>query len=282
MVKISGNPFKKPDDSAKAKAERHTKRIRAYKGALYTYEPNEQNLPKGYKRVYGNRERGGANTGEKNSFLYDIFYNDRTQEYMVSFKGSKTALEWYHNIKGTVTPARPLTKGNVRGKIQSGFADAYEALYDELMSDVAKIPKSAKINFSGHSLGGAVAQLAAADMHNNGYHVKNLTTFGSPTAGDKEFMRRYPKFETNTRVVNPGDPVTVRRPGLFHVGRRFENKKKGESRGVLRTLSEILSKSTGGIFGGMDRMKRAHGEYDYTPVEEQAAEEVAMGTALDE
>lgn len=236
----------------KVETKRHAAKYQALKASKYSYDPNEENVPKGYRHLYSNRDNSGSNAkpylyqnyfnGETpQSNIYDIFYNHNRDEYMISFKGTSTGSEIYEDIKGVVTPARALSKGNVRGKIHSGFADTYEALYDDFKADLRKIPKGATVKLTGHSLGGAMAQLAAADLHNEGYRVKSLTTFGAPSVGNKEYMKRYPKLESNVRVVNEDDPVTNEIPGLHHVGRKHYHSR---NYGALSKLGNLLIRST--------------------------------------
>ena len=71
-----------------------------------------------------------------------------------------------------------------------------------------------KIWITGHSLGAALATLAA-DRYRN---VKGLYTYGSPRVGDKDFKKN---FRMNTyRFVNNNDIVTKVPPaGMYrHVG----------------------------------------------------------------
>ena len=246
----------------KEPVKRHSKRVRALKGAMYTYTPEDKNLPKGYKRIAGNREKGGGSG--KGDYLYDIFHNEKKGEYMVSFKGTTTGREWKTNLSGLVTPSRALKKGTVHGKLHSGFATSYESLHDQLEKDLEVIPKGAKIHVSGHSLGGAMAQVAAANMHHSGHYVNSLTTFGAPTVGNKEYMRRYPKFETNTRVVNQGDAVTIKVPGLHHIGRQVYHEKPASQKSHLQKIGDFVKK--GGVMGRLFSAGKdaaiAHTTYD--------------------
>jgi len=41
---------------------------------------------------------------------------------------------------------------------------------------------------TGHSLGGAIATLAVAELISKGIQVDNLYTFGSPRVGDSNFI----------------------------------------------------------------------------------------------
>lgn len=63
--------------------------------------------------------------------------------------------------------------------------------------------------FTGHSLGAALATLAAAFMAKEDIPVWGLYTFGSPRVGDEEFSRRFnEKLKRVWRIVNNADVVT--------------------------------------------------------------------------
>lgn len=60
---------------------------------------------------------------------------------------------------------------------------------------------------AGHSLGGALATLAALSLAERGLEVE-CVTFGSPKVGDEDFCRFFrSKVHRNARFVNKFDPV---------------------------------------------------------------------------
>lgn len=74
---------------------------------------------------------------------------------------------------------------------------------------------------TGHSLGGAIAQLAALDLASQGYNV-TLVTFGSPRVGDVQFADMLVKTVPRVyRVTHSRDPI-VHVPyvfmGFLHAG----------------------------------------------------------------
>lgn len=73
--------------------------------------------------------------------------------------------------------------GQVRGQVHLGFADALsDALYAHL---IAAIPQDVQqVWFTGHSLGAALATLAASRFG----RAARLYTFGSPRVGDAAFV----------------------------------------------------------------------------------------------
>jgi hypothetical protein len=97
------------------------------------------------------------------------------------------------------------------GMIHSGFSEAFDVVSQQVQTalndpDVAKKP----LFITGHSLGGALATIAAKRLtHNSG--IAGCYTFGSPRVGDTNWVAglRAPVY----RVVNAVDCVTMMPPG---------------------------------------------------------------------
>ena len=91
------------------------------------------------------------------------------------------------------------------GRVHSGFKSALDQVWGpvaERLKQLAKERPKRTFWFTGHSLGGALATLAAARYPG----LRGLYTFGSPLVGDAKFARtfRAPAF----RFVNNNDLVT--------------------------------------------------------------------------
>ncbi len=101
------------------------------------------------------------------------------------------------------------------GKVHRGFKNALDDIWDELSIHLKKLKrKGLKIWFGGHSLGAALATLAA-DRYP---YTAGVYTFGSPRVGDREFRIRY--RARAFRIVNNMDIVTKVPPRAYyrHVG----------------------------------------------------------------
>lgn len=102
------------------------------------------------------------------------------------------------------------------GRVHSGFKTALEEVWNVLQPEIARLQtQDVKIWLTGHSLGAALATLAADRLPD----VQGLYTFGSPRLGDRDFQAhfRVPAY----RVVN-GDDIVPTVPGkgpFLHVGR---------------------------------------------------------------
>ncbi|OHF02786.1 lipase [Colletotrichum orchidophilum] len=103
-------------------------------------------------------------------------------------------------------------------KVHTGFANGLDEIRDSLLASV-KSAKAANPSYTiiatGHSLGGAVVTIAAAELRRDGYPV-DIYTYGSPRVGNHAFVN----FVTNQpgaeyRVTHVDDPVPRLPPILF-------------------------------------------------------------------
>ena len=96
------------------------------------------------------------------------------------------------------------------GKVHQGFMDAYRQLKSPLMAKIKEHrTHNQPIWLTGHSLGGALAVIAAMDLSEKKFSVKGVYTFGQPRVGDAAFTSSYDKrFQGKSfRFVNKDDQV---------------------------------------------------------------------------
>ena len=103
-----------------------------------------------------------------------------------------------------------LVNSGHKGKVHNGFQKALDEVWKSLSDHIGKLGEGRKLWLTGHSLGAALATLAASRVKN----VQGVYTFGSPLVGDKKFKRNY---QAKTfRFVNNKDIVTQLPPkGLY-------------------------------------------------------------------
>lgn len=97
------------------------------------------------------------------------------------------------------------------GKIHKGFYEAYEAVESIIQARLNEKDITQKPLFiTGHSLGGALATIAAKRLVHQG-GISACYTFGSPRVGDEEWVSQIktPLY----RLVNAADCVTMLPPG---------------------------------------------------------------------
>ena len=140
---------------------------------------------------------------------------------VVAFRGSEARLrkgdsnigyifaDWMANFNFA---PEPWEQG---GNVHRGFKGALDEIWDGLENHISNLQKNnRKIWITGHSLGAALATLAA-DRYGN---IQGLYTYGSPRVGDRHFKE---DFNVNAyRFVNNSDIVTKVPPaGMYlHVG----------------------------------------------------------------
>ena len=102
------------------------------------------------------------------------------------------------------------------GNVHRGFKAALDEVWSEIENYISNLRKTnRKIWMTGHSLGAALATLAASRDPN----VQGLYTYGSPRVGDLDFKNNFK--ERAYRFVNNNDLVTKVPPGKMycHVGK---------------------------------------------------------------
>ncbi|KAM0479979.1 hypothetical protein ACHAPX_004558 [Trichoderma viride] len=129
-------------------------------------------------------------------------------------------------------------------EVHDGFNDAWNEIADAATAAISQAV-AANPGFSivttGHSLGGAVATLAAADLRTQGYSI-DIYTYGSPRVGNDvfaNFVTAQPGGEF--RVTHVDDPVPRLPPILFeyrHVSPEFWLS-TGDSSTIDYTIAQI-------------------------------------------
>ena len=100
------------------------------------------------------------------------------------------------------------------GHVHGGFAEALEAVWRPLEAALDSLPGGCPVWFTGHSLGAALASLAAFRRRSQ---AGGLYTFGSPRVGDGVFAAALDRtFDRRSiRYVNDHDVVTHVPPERF-------------------------------------------------------------------
>lgn len=97
----------------------------------------------------------------------------------------------------------------------AGFALAAEALVDELTPLLEGLRGDGveQVWFTGHSLGGAVAQLLALHFHRGHVPIGRVMVFGAPAPGQSEWREHYAPLASRThRFQNDGDLIACLPP----------------------------------------------------------------------
>ncbi|EAL70230.1 hypothetical protein DDB_G0274675 [Dictyostelium discoideum AX4] len=145
-----------------------------------------------------------------------IFQSKFSNNLIVSFRGTQGFSDIITDIKIVPTTCN-ITSGC--GKLHYGFQQEYYETYDILLSIIKSLDQPYDIYFTGHSLGGALALIAAYDYTVNQRqkqkYIKSIhcVTFGQPAVGDEQFSnslmfysqrfqyRRYVNYNSKTAIL---------------------------------------------------------------------------------
>lgn len=142
---------------------------------------------------------------------------------VVSFRGSASIKNWIADLDFATVTTDICSGCTAHQGFWDSWTEARSGVLAAVKSAAASYPNY-KIVAVGHSLGGAIADLAAAEMRQSGYTVA-LYTFGSPRiAGPKlsDFITNQPGG--NYRVTHYNDPVPRLPPisfGFVHISPEY-------------------------------------------------------------
>jgi pimeloyl-ACP methyl ester carboxylesterase len=204
---------------------------------------------------------------------------------IVSFRGTESVGDWLSNLN-TLSTSRPY------GKVHRGFLGAFQVIEDKLSYILNKLAGRA-VFLTGHSLGGAVALIAAAEWRGK-YDIGGIHTFGQPAVGKKDFQNflRMNYGGNYHRFVNDDDIVPMVPPFFRHAGRLVHFTKDGDIESIssaaevesLETdvdLAPMLTKEQFDQFRAelwQERVKRGGASLPEDAVEHAAEEAVQTST----
>lgn len=148
--------------------------------------------------------------------LCKFTYNNRNNNFIIiqknktldiCFRGTKNFNDILTNIN--IIPKKFL-KNDIL--IHKGFLYKYLSMRDKVINKTNElIIKNGieEIFISGHSSGGAIANIASLDLYYLHPHLRiNTITFGSPRVANKAFVNEYNKHISNSlRIVNRNDLI---------------------------------------------------------------------------
>lgn len=111
-------------------------------------------------------------------------YNQKDREIIVAFRGSQNVENWVTNLDFVKTNY-PAAKG---AEVHEGFYKAYQGVQTQILQAVRNalaLDRQAAFFVTGHSLGGALATLAALDLKSTFPTAKmTMYTYGCPRVGN--------------------------------------------------------------------------------------------------
>ena len=179
------------------------------------------------------------------------FVARRPEGTVVCFRGTEVG-EWQDLAADADIILAPDRDTEQEGRVHRGFLRSLDTIWDDVESTLT----GGKIWFTGHSLGAALATLAADRCP----EVHPLYTFGSPRVGDKKFRQG---FRANAyRFVNNNDGVTVVPPGApVSTYRHVGDLKFLDERGRLTDDPRWWLRFKAGLSGHLRRIVQVGGEF---------------------
>jgi triacylglycerol lipase len=230
---------------------------------------NAQILAQASAVAYGTPERC-AKWAKVSGFTgaLDFFYNHDTQGFVaesgdaivVAFRGTEPnrPMDWFVDFRATCDP----WDHKDAGKVHSGFYNALRNVWGVTLPNGEVLPRrlvnrgSKTIWITGHSLGGALAELCAAQaLFVSRIPVQGVYTFGQPRVGTKDFADAVnAKLGSGIfRFVNDRD-IVPRVPlfsmGFCHYGSQRFFDHAGESSAVdsaVETLKDAFTFAKGAL-----------------------------------
>lgn len=216
---------------------------------------------------------------EKLGLAARLFSVDNTQAWLgvndadvvIAFRGteSATTLDGLKDILLTdamnllVVPegrlGHDLSAAGVGARFHKGFADAIAEIWEPLVAAVeAELEANDRpLWITGHSLGGALALLAAWLFKRRFIPVHEVCTFGAPRIGNREACAAFDREFTGRifRYVNGRDPVP-KLPTMSLVANEFlhvqQERLLGSDpmTGIVDLVGAVASKAAGGLLSG--------------------------------
>ncbi|KAJ3101033.1 hypothetical protein HK100_004610 [Physocladia obscura] len=157
--------------------------------------------------------------------------NLNSKKLIVAFRGTSSFDTWISDLL-IAKPDYDLPAAPPGTKVHYGFLSLWQAVRDEVIQNVENLlgkhgTKNINILFTGHSLGGALATIAAADIFQ---HLQDridssqitLITFGQPRVGNPQFASWVNSLNfTHTFRVTNQDDWTPHLPPLFSGFKHF-------------------------------------------------------------
>ena len=230
-------------------------------------------------------------------------YIFRTRQFMVlAFRGSQEPKDWLTNF---TTQLRNLTirKNGVtsvssyKGRVHAGFFLAWAIIENAVLGQISQWQLEAAekgerlppLYITGHSLGGALATIAAAALSDNGVEVAGVYTFGQPRVGDRLFVSQLNSHINGKvfRFVNNNDivphvppPFSIWNPTRLygHVGIAKYFNAKGtiipNYTFLARAIDNILGVGKAFSGAGLDQISDHRMEYYISHLEKALKEEI--------
>ncbi|MDB9525573.1 lipase family protein [Oscillatoria sp. CS-180] len=147
-----------------------------------------------------------------------VLHKVDSKDLYIVFRGTEKGTDWINNFqfRKKIYPYGDETTTDVR--FHQGFMTAYFAVRDRVLKVVNEFPDCA-VTVTGHSLGGAIATIAALDIqYNITQHTEqpiSLHTFGAPRVGNSALVNSFRQRVPDSHRFVYGWDVVTRVPRLW-------------------------------------------------------------------
>jgi len=159
--------------------------------AHIAYEDGKEAKPK-YKELGYSYHKFIENDGAQCHVVWN------KEELTICFRGTEPSE--FSDIKADLN-ALPDRAQNGSGFVHNGFQEEVNKIWDEIVKLLDQHKKERKVFITGHSLGGAMATIAASRILPDAFY-----TYGSPRAGTRKFVKSFSHIP-HYRHVNNNDIV---------------------------------------------------------------------------
>lgn len=190
-----------------------------------THDPVENNLNTA-QRAIGQTVKQAVILKQLIPVYFGFVLTSKTTNIII-FRGTQRTTEWI----GDVLLFQKRYEGFADSKIHSGFADIYQGLAEQTCEIASQLNPSLPCYISGHSLGAALAILAAVDIALKVPKLKEqirLYTYAGPRVGNPNFAQMHSQVVPNCyRIFNLADSIPLSPPTIFrndiysHVGQAW-------------------------------------------------------------
>ena len=189
--------------------------------SYYSKEDNSPDVEAIKSTLYGIDKKFSDVQGFSNKSSQGIVINH--EDFIVpAFRGTDEIADWLDNLNVSSQPS-------ALGNIHTGFYKALMDIWPQMKSCIRSFRRALddhpgkSLWLTGHSLGGALATLAAATLIEADETFYGAYTFGSPRVGDRVFARNFNvevknkvfRFQNNNDLVSR---IPTRMMGYSHAG----------------------------------------------------------------
>jgi hypothetical protein len=190
---------------------------------------------------------------------------------LLSFRGTESVGDWLADLN-TARTTRPY------GVVHRGFYHAFTDVQSRIEQSLRTLP-GRRLVVTGHSLGGALATVAAAEWLSSGaFEVASVYTYGQPRAGNAAWQQLLDAKlgDRFARFVNDDDIVPRVPPGFVHAGKLYHfDADGGLENAVEAALPTVSHWAVESVVGTSEPRPLTPAEFDQLRAELLAARSAA-------